>query len=178
MTALLTTSKICQQRQALVTMRGRLTTSDDGLAWRHSPGDGERGIFSRSECEPKDFGRHRAQGRLVSCLVVIARLNANASRGRAVDRIARRPMRPFPSEPPRGALVCPAAWLAILAVAWRNGVGLCWEATRQGITKPKGASMAPRCLGGHPARAAFLSPLPIERPSHALENPPWPLYSG
>ncbi len=32
-------------------------------------------------------------------------------------------------------LVCSRLTLGILVVAWRNGVGLCWEATPQGIAK-------------------------------------------
>src|SRR3989339_1977185 len=33
---------------------------------------------------------------------------------------------------------------AILVVAWRNGVGLCWRATRQGIAGPRVRQWRPR----------------------------------
>ena len=54
---------------------------------------------------------------------------------------------------------------------WRNGVGLCWRATRQGITRPRRVN-DPQTLTASAARAASTSPPRIQLPCHASQNAP------
>jgi len=71
-----------------------------------------------------------------------------------------------------GATVFPSLSFrhVILLVVWSNGVGHCWRATRQGITRPRarqGRAAAVACEAGQP----FCFP-PLERPCHASKNAP------
>ena len=73
-----------------------------------------------------------------------------------------------------GCTCFPASSFRYTAPVWRNGVGLCWRATRQGITRP-GRVNDPLAPAASAARA-FSSPhLLIHLPCHASENARQPL---
>jgi hypothetical protein len=70
-----------------------------------------------------------------------------------------------------------SSFLSYNPVVWRNGVGLCWGATPQGIARP-GRQERPAGPGRLPLRASwflsplFLSPGSFFLPCHASQNPP------
>ncbi len=74
--------------------------------------------------------------------------------------------KPILPENPSGCTFFPLLRTAILSLAWRNGVGLCGDATRQGISRPGRVNLACRALAVQAVRAV----LPIHLHSFALPS--------